>query len=50
MATNSNKNEEKTSSRKVYGVVDIVFLIDATGGMGACIDAIKKNIDTFLIQ
>ena len=34
-------------AEKVRGVVDVVFLIDATGSMGGCIDAVKKNIDTF---
>lgn len=33
---------------KVRGVVDLVFLIDATGSMAPCIDALKKNIDTFV--
>lgn len=30
------------------GVVDIVFLIDATGSMSPCIDALKANIQTFV--
>ena len=29
------------------GVVDIVFLIDATGSMKHCIDAVKSNIQAF---
>lgn len=29
------------------GVVDIVFLIDATGSMAHCIDAVKSNIQAF---
>jgi hypothetical protein len=33
---------------KVKGVVDIVFLIDATGSMQPCIDALKANISTFI--
>lgn len=33
---------------KVKGIVDICFLIDATGSMQPCIDAIKENIGTFL--
>ena len=32
---------------KVRGVVDIVFLMDATGSMGRCIDALKANLQTF---
>lgn len=30
------------------GTVDIVFLIDATGSMQPCIDAVKDNIATFV--
>ena len=37
---------EQTS--KLKGVVDIVFLIDATGSMQPCIDALKNNIATFI--
>lgn len=37
---------EQTS--KVKGVVDIVFLIDATGSMSHCIDALKENISKFI--
>ena len=33
---------------KVRGVADIVFLIDATGSMQPCIDALKRNIETFV--
>lgn len=33
---------------KVKGIVDICFLIDATGSMQPCIDAIKDNIGTFI--
>jgi hypothetical protein len=33
---------------KVKGVVDIVFLIDATGSMAPCIDALKANISLFV--
>ncbi|MBN2584531.1 MAG: VWA domain-containing protein [Planctomycetes bacterium] len=33
---------------KVKGVVDIVFLLDATGSMQPCIDALKTNISTFI--
>lgn len=35
---------------KVRGVVDLVFLIDATGSMSPCIDALKANIGTFVIS
>lgn len=35
-------------SSKVKGVVDIVFLIDITGSMQHCIDALKENIGTFI--
>lgn len=33
---------------KVKGIADIVFLIDATGSMGPCINAVKQNIKTFI--
>jgi hypothetical protein len=33
---------------KSKGVVDIVFLIDITGSMGICIDAVKSNLQTFV--
>lgn len=33
---------------KVKGVVDIVFLLDVTGSMQPCIDALKHNIGTFI--
>lgn len=39
------KNEEE---KKVKGVVDVCFLIDATGSMQPCIDAIKDNIRSFI--
>ena len=35
-------------SPKAKGIVDIVFLIDVTGSMQPCIDALKKNIATFV--
>ena len=34
-------------AEKIRGVVDIVFLMDATGSMGKCIDALKKNLESF---
>lgn len=37
-----------TNQTKVKGIVDIVFLIDATGSMGTCIDALKNNISVFI--
>jgi hypothetical protein len=33
---------------KVKGVVDIVFLMDVTGSMQSCIDALKTNISSFV--
>jgi hypothetical protein len=33
---------------KVKGVADIAFLLDATGSMGPCINAVKQNIKTFV--
>jgi hypothetical protein len=35
-------------SPKVKGVVDIVFLIDITGSMQTCIDALRENVMTFV--
>jgi hypothetical protein len=35
-------------NQKVKGIVDIVFLIDATGSMHPCITALKNNIQTFV--
>lgn len=32
---------------KKKGVADIVFLIDATGSMGNCIEGLKKNLNAF---
>jgi len=33
---------------KTKGVADIVFLIDVSGSMGTCIDALRKNIEAFV--
>jgi uncharacterized protein YegL len=33
---------------KAKGIVDIVFLVDVTGSMQACIDALKENIANFI--
>ncbi len=33
---------------KTKGVADLVFLIDVTGSMAPCIDALRKNIETFI--
>jgi len=33
---------------KVKGIVDIVFLIDATGSMSDCIDAVKASLGSFI--
>ncbi|MBP5234106.1 MAG: VWA domain-containing protein [Planctomycetes bacterium] len=30
------------------GVADLVFLLDATGSMGKCINRVKENINTFI--
>lgn len=39
---------EQGTARKTKGVVDIVFLMDATGSMSDCIDALKENVSTFV--
>ncbi len=36
------------AGQKVKGVVDIVFLVDVTGSMQHCIDALKQNISAFI--
>ena len=33
---------------KTKGVADLVFLIDLSGSMAPCIDALRKNIETFI--
>jgi hypothetical protein len=33
---------------KTKGVADIVFLIDISGSMSPCIDALRRNIETFI--
>ena len=33
---------------KMHGVVDMCFLLDATGSMGKCIEAVKNNIKSFI--
>lgn len=38
---------EETQTFKVKGVVDICFLLDITGSMQPCIDAVKNNIKSF---
>lgn len=37
----------ENSDKKVKGVVDIVFLIDATGSMANCIQKLKENVMLF---
>jgi len=36
------------SGKKVKGIVDIVFLMDATASMSSCIEAVKNNINSFI--
>jgi len=38
----------RNQGEKVKGVADIVFLIDITGSMSGCIDALKDNIERFI--
>ena len=33
---------------KTKGVADLVFVVDVTGSMAPCIDALRKNIETFI--
>jgi len=37
-----------SQQQKVKGVVDVVFLVDVTGSMSHCIDALKGNIQAFV--
>jgi hypothetical protein len=37
-----------TTRAKTKGVADIVFLIDVSGSMASCIDALRKNIEVFI--
>ena len=39
---------EASTPKKKKGVVDIVFLMDATGSMDSCIGALKANVTTFV--
>jgi len=36
------------SRAKTKGVADIVFVVDITGSMAPCIDALRQNIETFV--
>lgn len=42
-----NDMEEDESKKRIKGIVDVVFLMDATGSMQPCIDNIKDNIRLF---
>ena len=37
-----------SEGKKTKGVVDVVFLMDATKSMEPCIDALKDNVATFV--
>ena len=39
---------EANKTYKNAGVVDLVFLVDVTGSMGPCIDALRENINRFI--
>ena len=42
-------NPQAPQSRgKTKGVADIVFMIDVSGSMAPCIDALRQNIETFV--
>lgn len=41
-------SDQQGQGEKTKGIVDLVFLIDATGSMGTCIDALKANIEMFI--
>jgi von Willebrand factor type A domain len=46
--TNAKEEFPVSQQPKVKGVADIAFLLDATGSMGTCINAVKQNIKTFV--
>ena len=41
-------DSQQGPQKKVKGVVDIVFLMDATGSMQPCIDALRDNVKMFI--
>jgi hypothetical protein len=43
-------SNQQGQGEKTKGVVDLVFLIDATGSMGTCIEALKRNIEMFIVR
>jgi hypothetical protein len=42
------EDEPVSQQPKIKGIADIVFLLDATGSMGPCINAVKQNITKFV--
>lgn len=42
--------QDKGASPKRKGVVDLVFILDATGSMEPCIEAVKRNIRGFIAR
>ena len=41
-------DSQQGPQKKVKGIVDIVFLMDATGSMQPCIDALRDNVKMFI--
>ncbi|MBW6424852.1 VWA domain-containing protein [Rhizobium sp. XQZ8] len=41
-------NQAPQERPKTKGVADIVFLIDITGSMAPCVDALRRNIEAFI--
>src|SRR6185312_8935960 len=37
-----------TTRAKTKGVADLVFVVDVSGSMAPCIDALRKNIEVFI--
>src|SRR4029079_15059168 len=44
----SREDKPVSQQPKVKGIADIVFLLDATGSMGPCINAVKQNVTNFV--
>ena len=44
----SSTTSAPPAKAKTKGVADIVFMLDITGSMAPCIDALRANIETFI--
>jgi hypothetical protein len=44
----AQQTQAPQSRAKTKGVADIVFVVDISGSMAPCIDALRQNIETFV--